>query len=228
MRPRAGRGRPPRRLRRRARRPDPCGLGRADFGDARGRLLRGRGRRSALRVRMSRPPECAKIRRTSPSPNGVAQNSARKRRIAATLVSQHAGEPRITSASRVFGRGPTRKPLWRSVGGRIPQPSARRCAALAVGLLSAPASRDLSEKPLGHLAGKARTVLVRLEQAHHRFMHGFGLLPQVVHSRPASVAAQSSVSATPGTLRRSSLRTALTIRAICSASVVRCRAGAPG
>src|SRR5262249_16133772 len=44
-----------------------------------------------------------------------------------------------------------------------------------------PTSRHFTEQPVGHLAGEARAVLMRFEQADHGLMNAFRLLPQFMN-----------------------------------------------
>ena len=134
----------------------------------------------------------------------VAQNSARNAGLSDEGRTA-AGEARTASASLRFGQadleavvaqgaGEAGEPAagaerssvirWaaegsprRMRGGACPS---RLLQSHAEGAEGRRSSRHLAEEPLGHLAGHPRAVLMGLQQAHHGFVDGFRLLPQLV------------------------------------------------
>src|SRR5262249_46386527 len=119
----------------------------------------------------------------------VAQNNARSAGLSWDGRAA-AGDARTVSASLVSA-SPTANPLSRN---ERTNPARRRRVAspiasegtriAAVSMADAMRSRHLSQKALGHLAGKPHAVLVGLEQADHRIVNGFRLLAQIMNVEP--------------------------------------------
>src|SRR5215472_7998218 len=106
----------------------------------------------------------------------VAQNSARSAGL--SVAARVPGGPASTVRASRVSASPTLKPLRRRLRAkpasfcRIGSPIDMSGSLIAATLIG---SRHLAEQAVAHLAGHPRAVLVCLEQAHHRLLHGLRL-----------------------------------------------------